>query len=223
MFSTLVSDIRQTLRVARRQPHFTAIVVGTLALGIGANTAIFGIVEALLVRPLPFPNPERLVTVATPMREVGVANAGLSYPELDDLRSRSGVFEEITPVWAFDTNLTGGERPERVAALAVSPNYFTMLGVRAKMGPVFGPEDTAAGFAEGAILSDAAWRSVARAARSCSSWFRRPCAWWGSVSLSVWAVRLPWVACCETSSSRCRPAIPTASFPRCCSWQWRRS
>ena len=82
------------------------------------------------------------------MTGIGVPNAGLSLPELEDLRDRAGVFDAITPVWPFDTNLTGGERPERVAALAVSPNYFTLLGARPAMGRLFGRQDEAKGFAE---------------------------------------------------------------------------
>jgi predicted permease len=159
MFSNLWSDVRLALRAAWRQPLFTTVVVGTLALGIGANTAIFGVVEALLLRPLPFPEQHRLVSVLTPLTGLGVPNAGLSLPELQDLRDRAGVFDAITPVWPFDTNLTGGERPERVAALAVSPNYFTLLGARPALGRLFGRQDEVKGFAEAVVLSDAAWRA----------------------------------------------------------------
>lgn len=159
MVSNLWSDVRLALRGATRQPLFTAVVVGTLALGIGANTAIFGVVEALLLRPLPFPEQHRLVSVLTPLNGLGVPNAGLSLPELEDLRDRAGVFDQVTPVWPFDTNLTGGDRPERVAALAVFPNYFTLLGAKPALGRLFGRQDEAKGFAEAVVLSDAAWRA----------------------------------------------------------------
>jgi len=158
MTTLILADLRVAIRSAGRQRLVTAVVVGTLALGIGASTAIFGIIEALLLRPLPFPESQRLVSVVTPLRGLGVPNAGISEPELEDFRDRSGVFDAITPVWGFDTNLTGGERPERIEALCVSPNYFAMLGTTAQLGRVFGSEDVAPGFAEAAVISDAAWR-----------------------------------------------------------------
>ena len=154
----LFQDLRYALRGLRRNPGFAAVAVLTLALGIGANTAIFGIVEALLLRPLPFPQPDRLVSINTSLRGIGAQNAGISYPELEDFRDRAGIFDAITPAWVFDTNLTGGVRPERVEAIAVTPNYFDMLGATPQLGRLFGPRDTAAGFAEAAVLSDAAWR-----------------------------------------------------------------
>ncbi|MEO8372516.1 MAG: ABC transporter permease [Candidatus Solibacter sp.] len=154
----LFQDLRYAIRGLRRTPGFAAVAVLTLALGIGANTAIFGIVEALLLRPLPFKEPDRLVSLNASQRGIGVANAGLSLPELEDFRDRAGIFDAVTPAWVFDTNLTGGVRPERVEALAVMPNYFDMLGARPQLGRLFGPQDTAAGFAEAAVLSDAAWR-----------------------------------------------------------------
>ena len=159
MAGVLMSDLRMACRSAVRQPLFTLVVVGTLALGIGASAAIFGIVDALLVRPLPFPDSQRLVSIVAPLQGLGVPNAGLSEPELEDLRDRSDVFDAVTPVWGFDTNLTGGERPERIEALCVSPNYFEILGVRPQLGRLFGPEDEARGFAEAAVISDAAWRT----------------------------------------------------------------
>jgi len=152
-------DLRLAIRSITRKPLFTLVVVGTLALGIGASTAIFGIVDALLVRPLPFPDSQRLVSIVAPLTGLSVPNAGLSEPELEDLRDRSGVFDAITPVWGFDTNLTGGEKPERIEALCVSPNYFELLGARPQLGRLFGPEDDARGFAEAAVISDAAWRT----------------------------------------------------------------
>ena len=107
MVTAVAIDLRMALRTARRQPLFTLVVVGTLALGIGASAAIFGIVDALLLRPLPFPASDRLVSVLTPLRGLGVANAGISPLELEDFRDRSGLFEAITPAAPLDTNLTG--------------------------------------------------------------------------------------------------------------------
>ncbi len=151
-------DARYFLRTLRNTPGFTAVVILTLALGIGANTAIFSIVNAVLLRPLPFPAPERLVRVVANAPGAGLRDIGLSTPELRDLQERSGVFEDIAAVWPIDANITGAGKPERVEVLAVSPNYFSLLGVHAQLGRVFGPEDRADGFAEAAVISDGMWQ-----------------------------------------------------------------
>ena len=129
----------------------------SLALGVGANTAIFSIVNAVLLRSLPFSHPERLVKIVANNRGVGAQDIGLSVPELDDLRSRAGVFEQVTVTFPTDANLTGAERPQRLEALVVSPNYFSMLGTSAHIGRVFGPGDEEQGFAEAVVISDSLW------------------------------------------------------------------
>src|SRR6185295_266580 len=139
---------------------FTAIAVATLALGIGANTAIFSVVNAVLLRPLPFPRSEELVIVSDDLPGRQVENVGMSVPELQDLQQRSEVFEEISAVWPVDANLTGSDRPERIELLAVSPNYFSLLGATAQLGRVLGQEDTAQGFAEGVVISDGLWHRI---------------------------------------------------------------
>ena len=154
----MVNDVRYCLRSLYRTPGFTAIVIITLALGIGANTAIFSIVDAVLLRPLSFPTPERLVRVIDNAPGAGLRDIGMSVPELQDLQDRSGAFENVSAVWPVDANVTGGGNPERIELLAVSPNYFSLLGANAALGRVFGPQDKAQGFAEGAILSYEFWQ-----------------------------------------------------------------
>src|ERR1043166_7783962 len=95
----LLHDIRYGLRRVVSAPGFTAIAMLTLALGIGANVAIFTVVNAVLIRPLPFPNPDRLVRVAADARATGGRNIGISKPELDDLRDRTDVFDAVPAVW----------------------------------------------------------------------------------------------------------------------------
>jgi putative ABC transport system permease protein len=87
-------------------------------------------------------------------------NVGMSVPELQDLQERSGVFADISAVWPVDANLTGSDRPERIELLAVSPNYFSLLGATARLGRVLGPEDSAQGFAEGVVISDGLWQRL---------------------------------------------------------------
>jgi putative ABC transport system permease protein len=133
------------------------VAVLSLALGVGANTAIFSIVNAVLLRPLPFSHAERLVKIVAGNRGVGARDIGLSVPEFDDLRSRAGVFEQVAVTQGGPTNLTGGDRPQHLELLEVSPNYFSMLGTSAEIGRVFGPGDEAQGFAEAAVISDSLW------------------------------------------------------------------
>src|SRR5215212_4828122 len=158
--TTLLQDVRYGLRMLWKNPGFTVVVVLTLALGIGANTAIFSVVDAVLLRPLPFPKPERLVLVRDDLAGRQTENVGMSVPELKDLQQSAGVFEEVAGVWPVDANLTGSDRPERVELLAVSPNYFSLLGASARLGRVFGPQDKAEGFAEGVVISDGLWRRM---------------------------------------------------------------
>jgi hypothetical protein len=94
--------------------RITAMVLLTLALGIGANTAIFSVVNATLLRPLPFHDPEQLVVSHADLRGLGAQSAGFSVPELDDLRDRAGVFSAVSAVYQGPGNLTGGEHPERL-------------------------------------------------------------------------------------------------------------
>jgi len=155
--TTLLQDLRYGLRVLGKSPGFAIVAVLSLALGVGANTAVFSVVNAVLLRSLPFSHPERLVKIVASNRGVGARDIGLSVPEFDDLRSRAGVFEQVTVTQGGPTNVTGGDRPQHLELLEVSPNYFSMLGISAEIGRVFGPGDEAQGFAEAAVISDSLW------------------------------------------------------------------
>src|SRR6476659_3853386 len=155
--TTLLQDVRYGRGVLWQSPGFAIVAVLSLALGVGANTAIFSIVNAVLLRSLPVSHPERLVKIVASNRGVGARDIGLSVPEFDDLRSRARVFDQVTATQGGPTNLTGAERPQRFELLEVSPNYFSMLGTSAHIGRVFGPGDEALGFAEAAVISDSLW------------------------------------------------------------------
>jgi putative ABC transport system permease protein len=142
----------------RQSPGFAAAAILTLTLGIGANVAVFTVVQAVLLSPLPYPHPERLVRVYDDLRGSNSRDVGISAPELWDLRDRSDVFEDISAIWPSNANLTGGEKPERVELLATSTNYFTMLAARPALGRVYSANDERPGFIEGAVLSDTFWR-----------------------------------------------------------------
>lgn len=153
-------DLRYAARMLRNKPGFTLIAIITLSLGIGANTAIFSVVNAVLLSPLPFPNPEQIVLLRDDLTGRQLENVGLSVDELKDFQERSGVFDQISAVWPVDANLTGSDRPERIELLGVSPNYFSLLGANAQIGRVFGPQDQTPGFAEGVVISDGLWRRL---------------------------------------------------------------
>ena len=160
MLTTIFHDLRYAARMLRNKPGFTAVAIITLSLGIGANTAIFSVVDAVLLRPLPFPKSENIVLIRDDLTGRKAENVGLSVDELKDLQERSGIFEQVSAVWPVDANLTGSDRPERIELLAVSPNYFSLLGASAQLGRVFGSQDQAQGFAEGVVISDGLWRRL---------------------------------------------------------------
>ncbi len=113
----------------------------TLALGIGANTALFSVVDAVLLRPLAYQQPEQLVSVKVDMPGINLTDAGMSQPEMEDFQKRSGVFTQISAVWPINANITGREKPERVEANAVSTNFFTLLAAKPALGRVFNDGD----------------------------------------------------------------------------------
>ena len=156
----IIQDLRYAARMLRTRPGFTLVAVLTLSLGIGANTAIFSVVNAVVLNPLPFPHAEQLVLVRDDLTGRQLQDVGLSVDELKDFQERSGVFDQISATWSVDANLTGSDRPERVELLAVSPNYFSLLGASAQLGRVFGPQDQEQGFAEGVVISDGLWRRL---------------------------------------------------------------
>jgi predicted permease len=155
---TLLQDLRYAARLLLKMPGFTFVAVLTLALGIGANTAIFSVVHTVLLRPLPFKHPEQLVRVTSDFRQMNLLDAGMSGPELFDYRDRSGIFDQISGLYPVNANLTEVDQPERVEALIVDVNYFSLLGADAQLGRVFQPEDYNSGISEVAVISDGLWR-----------------------------------------------------------------
>src|SRR5690348_7392928 len=143
----LGSDLRHGWRLFCKNSAFSAVAVLTLALGVGANTAIFSIVNAVLLRSLPYPEPDRLVRIFFNEPGVGLRDVRFSKPELDDLQTQAGVFEDVTPIFEGSENMTGGQQPERLEAVNTNFSYFSMLGVTAQVGRLFGPQDFTPGFA----------------------------------------------------------------------------
>jgi putative ABC transport system permease protein len=156
---TLLHDIRYTLRTWRRSPGFTAVAVLTLALGIGANTTMFSIVNATLLRPLPFPGAERLMTVwQGSLKDEDDINI-VSWPNFRDWQARSRSFESLA---IFDSggrgyNLTSGGEPEQAPGLRVTASFFTVLGVRPLIGRTFLSAEETPGNDRVVVLSHGLW------------------------------------------------------------------
>jgi putative ABC transport system permease protein len=158
VMKTLWYDIRFSTRILRKSPGFTAVVILTLALGIGANTAIFSIVDSILLRPLPFRDSGQLMRVMDIAPGAGLRDIGMSPPEYDDLAKRSNVFDQIAAVTQIGGNLTGDGQPERVELMNATPNYFALLGAQPQIGRVFDHNDENKSFSEAAVLSDGLWK-----------------------------------------------------------------
>jgi len=155
----LSQDVRYALRQLRKSPGFTVVAVLTLALGIGANSAIFSVVDAVLLRPLPFSAPSRLVVVKTtePGRRDDI---GVSYPAFLDWRSQNHVFDGLSAFHEDDFTITGRGEPAHLTGAVVSANMFSVLGVAPALGRAFpSQEDTPSGGGLPVILSHSLWQS----------------------------------------------------------------
>jgi putative ABC transport system permease protein len=156
LLSQLMLDIRYGARMLRKSPGFTAVTVVTLALGIGANTAIFSVVDSVLLRPLPYKDPGRLFVVweKPPKSTRNVVSAA----NFLDWREQNRVFENLVGTSNASFNLAGKDSPERVDGMRVSHDFFAMLGISPVLGRAFTPEDDRAGAPRAVILSHGLWQ-----------------------------------------------------------------
>ncbi|HET9402168.1 MAG TPA: ABC transporter permease [Candidatus Acidoferrales bacterium] len=159
LFETLAQDARFAMRTFHKSPGFAAVAILTVALGIGATTAIFSIVDATLIHPLPYPHPEQLVNIQDDLPGIGAQAVGMSVPEWQDLQ-RSGIFEYVSPIAGGDVNLTGASQPTRIRFLNIPPNYFATIGLKPQLGSTFDPEDRTPGFTLDVLISDGLWKRV---------------------------------------------------------------
>jgi putative ABC transport system permease protein len=153
----LWQDLRYGARMLWKNPGFTLVAVITLALGIGANTAIFSLVEALLLRPLPYPEPDRLVLLSD--RGRGGERNNIPYPNFSDWRDRAQSFEGMASIRNQTLNLTGVDKPVSLRGRTVNWNFFHLLGVQPQLGRLFVAEDDRRGAARTALLSDGLWKA----------------------------------------------------------------
>jgi putative ABC transport system permease protein len=153
----LRQDLRYVVRSFARSPGFVVVTLLTLMLGIGSNLAIFGVVNAVLLRPLPIREPDRVLRIFDDLPGAGARDAGMSVPEMLDIE-QSGIFSQVSAIWPFNAALGGADHVERIEMLGTSPNYFELLGVKAALGRTYGQKDWMPGFSEGVTISDALWR-----------------------------------------------------------------
>ena len=155
---TILQDVKYAIRNLGRARSFAAVVILTLALGIGANTAIFGIVNAIVLRPLSFPESQQLVRITSALRALDAEDTGVAAQELFDYQALTDVFTGVAGLYPVNANVTGGDEPQRVEVLLVSASYFSILKAQPQLGRVFGPEDNGPGIPEVVIVSDGYWR-----------------------------------------------------------------
>jgi putative ABC transport system permease protein len=158
MLSDTYHDLKYSLRMLRKNPGFACVVVITLALGIGANTAIFSFVNAVILNPLPFPDSSHLVVVTETTR--GSEEMSVSLLNFEDWRARARSFEEIGGVRFVSFNLIGAGTPQRLIGQAVTRNFFNILGVQPQLGRTFTSEEDKYGVAATALISDSLWKQA---------------------------------------------------------------
>jgi macrolide transport system ATP-binding/permease protein len=153
---SLLKDIRYGIRMLARTPGFTLVAVLSLALGIGANTTVFSLLDAIRLRSLPIPNPEQIVDIAT-LEAGGEPHSDFSYPLYRDLRDHSKALAGMVAYAETNLGLAAGDQTERIRGEFVSANYFSVLGVQPIIGSAFGPDDERSGAPRIAVISYALW------------------------------------------------------------------
>jgi putative ABC transport system permease protein len=154
----LIKDLRYGLRSLWRRPGFSAIAIVTLALGIGANTAIFSLVNAVLLRPLPFADADRLVMIWEDAAYAGFPRNTPSAANFADVKNQNHVFTDVAALDFRTFNLTGDGEPQKVETRGVTANFFPLLGVQPAAGRWFAAEEDKPGANAVVILSNALWQ-----------------------------------------------------------------
>src|SRR5580704_11727999 len=158
LVETIVQDMRYAMRMLRNNPGFTAVAILTLALGIGANTAIFSVIDSALLRPLPYNDPAGLVMVwENSSQHVNPHNV-VSPPDFLDWQTRNTAFAEMAALFDQRANLTGNGTPQEVVVQDVSANFFSVLGVNPILGPGFTAENGKPGHDNVVVLSYGFWK-----------------------------------------------------------------
>ena len=152
-----IQDLRHGFRMFWKTPGFSLVAVLTLALGIGANTAIFSAVHALLLRPLPYSNSKELVVIATVLKKFNTDRANQSYADFLDLKKEKQVFDAVAVHFEQPADVTGRNYPERITTSLVGGDYFRVMGAAPQLGRFFTPEESVDGQANVAVLTNGYW------------------------------------------------------------------
>ena len=153
---TLSSDVRYGIRMMARSPGFTIVAILTLALGIGANTAIFSVVNGVLLNPLPFPQPDQLVTLSE--SKPNFSTGSISYPNFRDWQRSNHTFSSMAISRSISFSLTGAGEAEQLKAELLSSDYFSLLGVKPVIGRMFAPGEDEVGAAPIVLISEGLWK-----------------------------------------------------------------
>jgi putative ABC transport system permease protein len=157
--NTLIQDIRYGFRLLLKNKGFTAVAILALGLGVGANTAIFSLVNGVLLRPLPFPNAERIVYLEGENPAAGITDSNISFLDFTDWSQQTDLFASTAAYWTASANLgADGAEPERVPRAGVTTGFFSVLGVQPFLGRAFVPEDDKPGTFSGVIISHGLWK-----------------------------------------------------------------
>jgi predicted permease len=157
LIENLMIDLQFAFRMLRKSPGFAFVAIATMALGVGATTAIYSVIDATLLHPLPYPHPSELVRIEANLPGVGAHDVGISIPELRDLQN-SGIFQYVSLSFYGTNNLTGSAQPASIASKSVSPSYFWVLGVDPQLGRTWDPHDATPGFLPEVVISDGLWK-----------------------------------------------------------------
>ena len=152
----LWQDLKHAVRMLVKKPGFTLIAIVTLALGIGANTAIFSVVNAVLLRPLPYPNADRLVAVSE--NSLKASDISVAYPDYLDWRAQQSVFEEMSARMPTGGIISSANEPERVIGRLVTPSFFSTLGVQPMLGRAFTDAEDKPGMPPVMVISYGLWQ-----------------------------------------------------------------
>jgi predicted permease len=157
VFSHLGQDVRHSIRLLARSPGFATAVILSLAIGIGANTTIFSVVHALMLRPLPYENADRLVILWNRSPGLNITRDWFSTAQYFDIKNRHDGFEEVAIAFGADLNLTGEDRPERVGSIRVSSNFLPLLGTKPALGRLLEPDEDSPGRPPVAVITHGMW------------------------------------------------------------------
>jgi len=155
---TLLQDVRYAFRTLLKEPGFTIVAILTLALGIGANTAIFSLIDSVLLNPLPYQNADRLLSIAAGDRQKGTTGTPVSFTKFQALQQQTKTLESVGAFFQTTANLTGSGQPQQINMNRANADFFHVLGISPAMGRDFFPAEDQIGGADVAIISNAFWR-----------------------------------------------------------------